>query len=143
MSGYLDLPSSYIAVLLLVFRVAAGAAWLQHGLMKVRGGGWKQAGQWIQSMGVPAPAAPLATALEVLGGIFLIIGFLVPIVALLFLVQMAGIVIMKMAKMKATLIPKGQSGPSYEIDFTYLIIALVLIAVGAGSISLDALLGLY
>ncbi len=123
-------------------RVAVGAVLFQHGWTKVRGGAWKQSGQWIKSMGVPAFLAPLVMALEVLGGVFLILGLLVPIVALLFLLQMAGIILMKKIKMKATLLPKGQGGSSYELDFVYIVVSLLLIAAGAGSISLDSLLGL-
>ena len=143
MSDLLVLPSAAVAFILLLFRVAAGAALLQHGLMKARGGGWRQSAQWIRSMGVPAFFAPLVTTLEVLGGVFLIIGQLVPVVGFLFFLQMLGIIIMKRSKMKAALIPRGQGGASYEIDYAYLAIALALIATGAGSLSLDALLGLY
>lgn len=143
MSGLLVLPSTYVSVLLLLARVAAGAVLFQHGWMKVRGGAWKQSSQWIGSMGVPAFLAPLVMALEVVGGVFLILGLLVPIVGLLFLLQMAGIMLMKKNKMKATLLPKQQGGLSYEIDYVYMIIALLLVAVGAGSLSLDAALGLF
>ncbi len=138
----LVLPSQAVAVLLLVFRAVVGVALFQHGLPKVRGGAWRKSGQWIASMGVPAIVALLVAALEFLGGIFLIIGLLVPLVGFLFLLQMAGIIIMKKSKMKAQFMPKAGE-PSYEVDLTYLAIALVLIAVGAGSISLDALFGLY
>lgn len=143
MSGLLVLPSALVAVALLLFRVAAGGGWLQHGLMKLRGGGWRQTGQWLGSMNVPPLLAPLVTTLETLGGIFLIVGLLVPIVGFLFLLLMAGIVVMKITKTKATFLPKGQGAPSYELDLVYLAIALALVATGAGSVSLDSLLGLY
>jgi putative oxidoreductase len=143
MSGLLVLPSTFGAFILLLFRAAAGAGWIQHGLMKARGGGWKQAGQWIGGMGIPAFFAPLVATFELVGGVLLIVGLLVPVVALLFFLQMAGIVIMLKTKMHATFLRSGQGGASYEVEFLYLAIALALVAVGAGSISLDALVGLY
>jgi putative oxidoreductase len=139
----LALPAVYVPVLLLVFRALAGLGWMQHGLMKARGGGWKQAGQWIKTMGVPSAMAPLVTLMEVLGGAFLVVGLIVPVVALLFFVQMLGIVLMMKLKMKATFLRAQPTQPSYEVEFLYMIIALVLVAVGAGSLSLDGLLGLF
>jgi len=94
-------------------------------------------------MGVPAFVAPLVALLEVLGGIFLIIGLIVPVVGFLFFLEMLSLVLMKKYKMKSSFLPRQQGESSYELDFLYLLISLVLIAVGAGSISLDSLLGLY
>jgi uncharacterized membrane protein YphA (DoxX/SURF4 family) len=132
LSGLLALPAIYTSILLLAFRLAAGAGWLQHGILKVRGGAWNQAGQWIQSMGVPAFVAPLVTLLEVGGGIFLIVGLIVPIVGFLFFLEMLSLVLMKKYKMKSSFLPKQQGQSSYELDFLYMLIALALIAVGSG-----------
>lgn len=143
MSGLLVLPSALVAVVLLVFRVVVGAAMFRHGLPKLRGGGWRQSGQWIASMGVPASFALLVGLLELLGGVFLIVGLLVPVVGFLFLLQFAGIIVMKKSKANAAFMPKGQGGGSYEVDYAYLAASIALIALGAGSLSLDALLGLY
>ncbi|MDV3277014.1 MAG: DoxX family protein [Nitrososphaerales archaeon] len=120
-------------------RVFVGTALVMHGLPKVKGA-WKQSGQWIQSMGVPAAAAVPVAILEFFGGIFLIIGLIVPIVAGFFAIQFLAIIVMKKSKMKAALIGSQQK-PSYEIDFTYLLLALVLVVVGAGVLSVDSVIG--
>lgn len=129
-----------IDIISLVLRVAVGGALTAHGLPKVRGG-WKQSGQWIGSMGVPPAAAILVTVLEFFGGLFLIVGLLVPLVAAFFAVQFGAIIAMKASKMKAAFMGAGGK-PSYEIDFTYLFLALAILFVGAGAFSFDAALGI-
>jgi uncharacterized membrane protein YphA (DoxX/SURF4 family) len=74
------------------------------------------------------------------GGIFLILGLLVPLVGALFIVFMAANSIMKKRKMHADYIAQGK--PSYEIDVLYLTLALVLVFIGAGALSLDGALGI-
>ncbi len=98
--------------------------------------------QTVQSMkglGVPAGATYAATALELAGGIALILGLLVPIVGVFFVVFMVANSIMKKRKMHAEYIAQG---PSYENDVLYLALALVLVFLGAGVFSLDGALGL-
>jgi putative oxidoreductase len=124
----------------LVLRVAVGAALVAHGLPKAKGGWGKQAAQWVASMGVPSLAARLVTVLEFFGGILMILGLLVPLVAAFFVVQFVAIIAMKTSKMKAGFI--GSFGkPGYEIDFTYLLLSLAILLLGAGSYSLDVILG--
>lgn len=125
----------------LVLRVGAGAALMAHGLPKIRGGWGKQSGQWIATMGVPPLAATFVTILEFFGGLFLIVGLLVPLVAGLFVVQFVGIITMKASKMNAAFMGAGGK-PSYEIDFTYLLLSLAILLLGAGAFSLDSALGL-
>jgi len=49
--------------LLLLFRVATRAGWLQHGLVEIRRGAWKQVGQWLGSEGVsPLLASAVMTS---------------------------------------------------------------------------------
>ena len=76
--------------------------------------------------------------MEFFGGLFLIIGLIVPLVGLFFAIFMIAYVIMKRTKMNAVYIGKT----SYEIDITYLILSLVLIVLGAGALSVDSLIGL-
>ena len=125
----------------LVLRVAVGGALLPHGWAKVKGGWGKQSGEWIKTMGVPPIAARVVTLLEFFGGIFLIAGFLVPLVAAFLIVQFASIVVMKMSKMKAGFMAAGGK-PGYEIDVIYLVLSLAILLLGAGAFSLDALLGI-
>ena len=143
MAAILALPALYVSLLLLVFRAAAGLGWMQHGLMKAKGGGWKQAGQWIKGMGVPSFVAPLVVLLELAGGVFLVVGLIVPVVGLLFFLEMLGLVLVMKYKMKASFLRVQPQASSYEVEFVYMLVAVVLVAVGAGSLSLDGLLGLY
>lgn len=124
-----------------ILRVVVGFALILHGLPKVKGG-WRQSGQWIQSMGVPAGAAVLATILEFFGGILLVVGFIVPVVAGLLSIQMASIVAMKKSKMHGSFVSMDPKRPSYEIDVLYLLLALVLVILGAGILSVDSVLGI-
>jgi len=125
----------------LILRVAVGFAMIAHGLPKVKGEWGKQAGQWVGSMGIPPAAARLVTALEFVGGVFLVLGFLVPLVAAFFAIQFLSIIAMKATKMAAGFMETGGK-PSYEIDFTYLFLSLAIFFIGAGAYSLDAVVGL-
>jgi putative oxidoreductase len=124
--------------LALFLRVVVGASLMVHGYPKLKSK--DQAVGWMKSMGIPGGTAVMASILEFFGGLFLVVGFLVPIVALFFAIQFASIVVMKSTKMKAKYI--DPSKPNYEIDVTYLLLSIVLIVLGAGVLSIDALLGL-
>jgi putative oxidoreductase len=128
--------ASYVALLVRLF---LGVGLIIHGYPKVKGG-WRQAGQWMKSMGIPASAAVFATITEFFGGLFLVVGLIVPVVAALAAIQFASIVGMKASKMKAPFISLEPGKPSYEIDAFYLILALVLVVLGAGVLSLDSVL---
>ena len=123
----------------LLLRVLVGAAMIAHGIPKVKGGWGGQSGKWIGSMGVPPVAARFVTALEFFGGIFLIVGLLVPLVAAFLAIQFAAIILMKVSKMKAGFMGAGDK-PGYEVDFTYLLLSLGVFLLGSGAFSLDQLL---
>jgi putative oxidoreductase len=141
LSGFLEVLNPYEAVLLVILRLADGAALVVHGYPKVRGGR-VQAGQWMKSMGVPPWTADLATILEFLGGIFLIFGFLTPLVGLFLVLEFGSIILVKRSKMHAKFISTEQGKPTYELDFFYLLVGLVFLFLGAGPYSLDSLMGL-
>ena len=126
----------------LILRVAVGVALIMHGIPKVKGGWGKQSGEWIKSMGVPAIVAQFVTVLELFGGLFLVVGLLVPIVAALFAIQFLAIIVMKVTKMKAGFMGSGGK-PGYEIDFTYLMLSLAILLLGSGAISLDSLIHIF
>lgn len=125
--------------LALVLRVWLGANFIIHARPKL-GKGTQQTVQWIKGMGLPSAAAYSAISLELFGGIFLIVGFLVPIVSLLFSIDMIANSLMKRSKMNAAYI--AQDKPTYELDVLYLLLSLVLIVLGSGAFSLDQLVGL-
>ena len=131
----------YGSELLLILRLGVGAGLALHGYPKVKGGR-VQAGQWLKSMRIPPIAADLVTVLEFLGGIFLILGLLTPLVGLFFAIQFGSIIWMKKSKTHAAFVSTEQGKPTYEIDAVYLLLALVFLVLGAGPLSLDGLLGL-
>jgi putative oxidoreductase len=136
MTGFFEMLLPYATYLALFLRVWVGANFVAHGYPKL-GNAKAQTLQWTKSMGVPTVATYLAIILEFFGGLSLIIGFLVPLVGFCIVLEMAGAIVLKKTKMKAAYI--GQN--SYEIDITYLMLAIALIVLGAGVISVDSLLG--
>jgi uncharacterized membrane protein YphA (DoxX/SURF4 family) len=116
-----------------------GANMMIHGYSKLRN--LKQAAEETKkTLCIPIGATYTATILEFFGGLFLIIGLIVPIVGLFFAIFMIANVIMKKTKMNAAYIAPGKA--SYEIDITYLILSIILIVLGAGALSVDSVIDL-
>ena len=136
--NFLEPLLPYTMYLALLLRVWVGANLIIHARPKL-GKGTQQTVQWIKSMGLPASAAYLTIILELLGGIFLVIGLLVPVVSSLFVVEMVSNSIMKKRKMGAVYIASGKA--NYEVDILYLLLSIVLIVLGAGAFSIDSLIG--
>lgn len=128
----------YAGFLALLLRVWVGANLAIHSRPKL-GKGAEGAAGFAKTLGAPAIASKAVTYLELLGGIFLIIGLIVPVVALLFIIQFGAIAIAKRSKMKAQYI--APSKPSYEIDILYLILSIVIFVLGSGVLSLDSIIG--
>jgi uncharacterized membrane protein YphA (DoxX/SURF4 family) len=93
-----------------------------------------------KGLGVPFGATYAAMILEFFGGIFLVIGLIVPIVSLFFAIFMLSNIVAKKTKLHAVF--TSSTGPSYEIDILYLMLSIVLFVLGAGALSVDKLLGL-
>ena len=128
----------YAAYFALVLRIWVGANLVIHGRPKL-GKGAEGAAGFAKTLGTPAVAAKAVTYLELVGGVFLIIGLIVPIVALLLMIQFAAISIAKKTKMRADYISPGK--PSYEMDILYLILAIAIFVLGSGVLSIDLLIG--
>jgi len=135
----LDPLIPYVGYLALILRVWVGANFVIHARPKL-GANLGPTAQQMKGLGVPVGATYAATALELFGGIFLILGLLVPVVGALFVLFMASASVMKKRKMHAEYIVQGK--PSYEIDALYIALALALVFLGAGSFSLDGALGI-
>lgn len=140
MSHLLEPLLPYVPYLALLLRLVVGASLMVHGYPKLSGEGKKGAIAFMESQGVPGTAAVLSGILEFFGGLFLVIGLIVPVVALFFVLQFGSITVLKKYKMKMAYISPGK--PNYEIDVTYLLLSLVLLVIGAGALSLDGFLGL-
>jgi putative oxidoreductase len=128
----------YVGYLSLIVRVWMGGNMMAHGRQKL-GKAMAQPIQYFKTMGVPEVATKMGIYLEFFGGALLVIGLLVPIVGVLFAVYMSSIVIVKKTKQHAQYIAPGK--PSYELDVLYLMLAIVLVFLGAGVLSLDSLIG--
>jgi putative oxidoreductase len=141
MTGVLEILNPYGSVLLLILRIVVGIGMVIHGYPKIKGGR-VQAGQWMKSMGIPPFTADLATILEFFGGILLIFGLFTPVVGLFLAIHFGAIALMKSSKMHAKFISMEQGKPTYELDILYVLLALVFVFLGAGTYSLDHLIGL-
>ncbi len=115
-----------------------GANFVAHGYPKISKSR-QQTLQWTKSLRVPAALTYAAIILEFFGGLSLIIGFIVPIVAFFIVLEMIGASILKKTKMKGQYIG---GTVAYELDVTYILLAISLIVLGAGAFSLDSALGL-
>lgn len=122
---------------LTILRVVLGVIFIAHGLPKLTGG-IEGTAAYLGAIGIPVPlvAAWFVALLETLGGLMLLIGFLVTPVSLLLVVHMlAGIVLVHG--------PNGfyvvGSQASGGIEFNLLLIAslLVMMFCGAGLAAID------
>jgi len=138
MTGSLEVLLPYVAYLALLLRVWVGVNFVAHGYPKL-GKGRQQTLQWTKSLGVPASLTYAAIILEFFGGLSLIIGFIVPIVSFFIALEMIGASILKKSKMKGQYIG---GTVAYELDVTYLLLAIALIFLGAGAFSIDSAIGL-
>ena len=136
-----DLLMRYTPYLALVIRVVVGIAFVMHGYPKLKNP--QGTLKWTGGLSVPAAATVAAIVLEFFGGIALILGFLVPIVAFFILLEMIGNIALKKTKMKAPYLT-GENAPTnaYETDVLYILLALAMMVLGAGPFSLSAALGI-
>jgi len=124
------------ALALLVLRLVMGFAFVLHGWPKIQ-----NPMGWMNAMGgssVPSFLQALAALAEFGGGAALIVGLLTPIAAFGLVCQMIGALVL-------VHLPQGhpfvaQGGPSFELPLIYLVLAVLLIALGPGKWSLDAML---
>jgi putative oxidoreductase len=117
----------------LLLRLALGGVFVVHGYPKLKNGG-KQAGEWLKSMGVPSGFGLFAGIVEFFGGITLILGVFTSIIAGLFVLWMAALVWLSIAKIHKKFVG------GYEIDALLLVFSLVLAAIGGGAFTATRLL---
>ena len=127
-------PSSRgVSIGLAVLRIAAGAVFLNHGYQKLFVFGLSGVTGAFTHMGVPLPGVmgPLIALLEVFGSIALIFGFLTRPLALAFVCDMLGAILLVQLK-------NGFS--HYELEFLLCASGLTLFFTGAGRFSVDAVI---
>jgi putative oxidoreductase len=133
-------PAAFTAAAwgLAILRITVGLVFLFHGSQKLFTYGLGNVTVMMTHLGiaVPAIAAYVVTFLEFVGGIFLLVGFLTPLAALLLAIEMA-VVILKI-KLKAGLVFFLPKGFEYELTLFAALIALAL--AGPGAMALDRVL---
>ena len=113
----------------LVLRVALGIAALAHGLLKVFV--FTPAGTvgFFESLGYPAALAWAVMAIEILGGIALILGFYARVVALVQIPVLLGAALVHLPN--GWLFANANGGWEYPVFWAAALAALVLIGPGA------------
>ncbi|MER5326379.1 DoxX family protein [Streptosporangium roseum] len=121
----------------LIARLVLGVIFIAHGWQKLRSGGIDATTAGFATLGVPMPrvAAAFTIAVELGGGILLLLGLLTPLVGFLIAVEMLGAFIF--AHMgKGVFVSEG----GFELVGALGSAALLLAAGGAGRFSLDHLI---
>ena len=123
-------------IALLIGRMALGIVLVAHGWQKFFTYGVSGAAANFEAMGVPLPtvSATFAAVVELVGGILLIVGLVVPLIGLLVAIDMAG----------ALLFVHGPNGVfvdagGYELVLVIGALGVVFAGVGAGAYALDRL----
>ena len=120
-------------VALAVLRLGVGGIFLAHGWQKVFGFGHAGVTGMLTGMHVPFPAIAAAglMALELLGGIAVLLGALTRLIAALFVCDMLGAIVL--ARWSGGFFaPKG-----FEFELMLLVASLALAIGGAGAASID------
>ena len=125
----------------LLLRLGLAFVFLLHGYPKLKARG-KNAGQvvmnseWLRDIGIPGGFVLFAGVVEFFGGIALLLGFLTPVVAVLFALWMVCTTWLSITRLHEKLVG------GYELDVAFVIFALALAAIGGGKFSVDYLLGI-
>ncbi|MFC7374634.1 DoxX family protein [Brachybacterium sp. GCM10030267] len=123
---------------LLIARLVVGVVFMAHGWQKIGQNGLGATTQGFEGMGIPAPgiAAPVVAFAELIGGALLILGLFTGLAGVVLAVDMA--VAAFMVHVPAGLfVAEG----GWELVGVLGVSALVLAAVGPGTIALDRFVG--
>ncbi|MGE7758702.1 DoxX family protein [Peribacillus sp. NPDC097895] len=103
-------------------RIILGLTFFIHGVSKFQGGIGNAAG-FFDSLGIPGFMAYIVAAIELIGGLAVILGFGTRIVSVLFAVILVGAIFM--AKLPAGFLGNGQAA-GYELDLALLAMSVYL-----------------
>ena len=122
---------------LAILRVVLGIAFLVHGWSKWSMGVDNVAGFFNDPLGIPAPAlmAWVVTIVELVGGLFLIVGFLTQLAAILIFLDMFGAIVYAYLSQGAPFIERGAI--SWEKEAVFAAAALCLALAGPGAWAVD------
>jgi uncharacterized membrane protein YphA (DoxX/SURF4 family) len=120
-----------------VLRVIVGLTYLLMGLPKL--GGFTGFTGFVGSLGFPVSVffAAVVVALEVIGGLLLIIGLGTRWISILFVIEMTVTTLLVKLPRLGFIAPQGQPGVGAELDLLLLASALVLLAHGSGQLSVE------
>lgn len=139
--------SNELSVSLVLLRAILGVVFFMHGAQKVLGwfGGYGLKGTvgWMKSaLQIPTPLAYVAAFAEFAGSIALLLGMFTHVAALGILITMLVATFKVHTPAGFFLNSSGDAkrGNGYEYTLTLAVIALVLVLMGGGSYSIDAIL---
>ncbi len=126
--------------LLTLARVILGVVFFAHGWQKVVTNGLSGTAGAFEKMGVPAPtlSAWFAGLAELLGGALLIVGFAVPIVAIVLIIDMLGAIFT--VHIDNGFFASNPGGGGFELPLVLIAGLLAVAAVPQTSLGIDALL---
>lgn len=116
-------------------RLILGILMIIHGWPKIKN--LKGTAEWFSNSGFKPGKfwAFIVAVLEFFGGIFLIFGFLTPIITLLLIIEFLVIIIWK--------ILKHEPINSFELDLLILVLSLILLFNGSGELAIDKFFGWF
>ncbi|MBV9452986.1 MAG: DoxX family protein [Rubrobacter sp.] len=126
----------------LILRVMAGIIMGIHGWQKLTEFGPANFGRLLADLGIPLGVfmGYVVTFAELIGGIFLIVGLLSRLAALMLAIEM--IVTTLLVKTHVGFIAPPGSGAGAELDLILLAAFLTILLVGPGRLAIDELLGI-
>ncbi|MGO4181671.1 DoxX family protein [Paenibacillus sp. MCAF9] len=116
----------------IIMRVVLGIIFIFHGVDKFQGISNVEA--WFSSIGIPGVLAYVVAAIELIGGILLILGLFTRYAAGLFVIILIGAIIT--AKLSAGLLGNGQMA-GYELDLGFILVSLYLVVADRSPFSVD------
>ncbi len=129
-------------IALLLARIALGAILIAHGWRRWQEQGIRSQIDYLRQFATPYPEAATygAIVLELVGGLFLIVGALTPLVALAVLVQQV-LTVCYTNWYRGPYLTDAQGNfvGGYEYNVALVVLALLFVAFGAGAASIDRL----
>lgn len=117
-----------------ILRIVFGMIFLNHGIAKFQGG-IEQVAVWFERLGIPGFMAVVVAAVELVGGLALILGLGTRMVS--FLIGIIMIVAIWKVKLMNGFMGNAQAS-GYEFDLTLLAIAVYFVINGSSLYALDS-----
>ncbi|UHA72461.1 DoxX family protein [Paenibacillus sp. 481] len=122
-----------VTVVSTLMRVVLGILFLAHGISKLNMG-LVNVEAWFSSLGIPGGVAYFVAALEIVGGIMLIVGLFTRYVSALFAIMLTGAIFT--AKLSTGLLGNNQMA-GYELDLILIITSMYMFVADRSPLSVD------